>query len=243
MDIHKPKPWHGIREFLKEYMIIVVGVLTALGGEQAVEWLHWRHVAEQADRKLAEGVSADVFNALLRVAMQPCVKSRTLELSKALLSDEPAWRGTTGYLMPNIVKSALPPVIREPKGNYARNAWDVAVAQGAILHLPDERVSAYSRIYGFSQKVMEQETAEGDLEARLVPLAYDQPLSREQRTGFLTVLAQLDYAQTREVSWNQRIISDAGQLKVKPLPGLKAALAQVRAQRGPCVQDIDYPGA
>ena len=43
MDIHKPKPWHGWREFLKEYVIIVVGVLTALAAEQAVEWLHWRH--------------------------------------------------------------------------------------------------------------------------------------------------------------------------------------------------------
>jgi len=42
MDLHKPKPWHGLREFLKEYVIIVVGVLTALGGEQAVEWLHWK---------------------------------------------------------------------------------------------------------------------------------------------------------------------------------------------------------
>ena len=42
MDIHKPKPWHSFREFLKEYLIIVVGVLTALGAEQAVEWLHWR---------------------------------------------------------------------------------------------------------------------------------------------------------------------------------------------------------
>ena len=38
MDIHKPKPWRGVREFLKEYVIIVIGVLTALGGEQAVEW-------------------------------------------------------------------------------------------------------------------------------------------------------------------------------------------------------------
>ena len=30
MDIHKPKPWHGVREFLKEYLIIVVGAQTAL---------------------------------------------------------------------------------------------------------------------------------------------------------------------------------------------------------------------
>ena len=42
MDIHKPKPWHGVREFLKEYVIIVVGVLTALAAEQGVEWLRWQ---------------------------------------------------------------------------------------------------------------------------------------------------------------------------------------------------------
>jgi hypothetical protein len=29
-------------EFLKEYAIIVIGVLTALAAEQAVEWLHWQ---------------------------------------------------------------------------------------------------------------------------------------------------------------------------------------------------------
>ena len=49
MDIHKPKPWHGAREFLKEYAIIVVGVLTALAGEQAVEGVH-RHIEGSALR-------------------------------------------------------------------------------------------------------------------------------------------------------------------------------------------------
>ena len=34
MDIHKPKPWHGWREFLKVYATIVIGVLTALAAEQ-----------------------------------------------------------------------------------------------------------------------------------------------------------------------------------------------------------------
>ncbi|THD51712.1 hypothetical protein [Phenylobacterium sp.] len=37
MDIHKPKPWHSFREFLKEYGIIVLGVLTAIAFEQTVE--------------------------------------------------------------------------------------------------------------------------------------------------------------------------------------------------------------
>jgi len=60
MDIHKPKPWHGVREFLKEYVIIVVGVLTALGAEQGAEWLHWRHVTEIAERSLRADVSENL---------------------------------------------------------------------------------------------------------------------------------------------------------------------------------------
>ncbi len=51
MDIHKPKPWHGLREFLKEYVIIVVGVLTALGAQQVAEALHGRHVVHEAEAK------------------------------------------------------------------------------------------------------------------------------------------------------------------------------------------------
>ena len=40
MDIHKPKPWHGSREFLKEVGTIVIGVLIALGAEAVVQNLH-----------------------------------------------------------------------------------------------------------------------------------------------------------------------------------------------------------
>ena len=39
MDIHKPKPWRGWPEFLKEIGTIVIGVLIALGAEQGVEWV------------------------------------------------------------------------------------------------------------------------------------------------------------------------------------------------------------
>jgi hypothetical protein len=49
---HKPKSWHGPREFLKEYAIIVLGVLTALAAEQTVEALHHRAQAREMTEKL-----------------------------------------------------------------------------------------------------------------------------------------------------------------------------------------------
>jgi hypothetical protein len=74
MDIHKPKPWHGVREFLKEYVIIVVGVLTALSAEAGVEWLHWRHLAEQHDVDLAASAQSVAANAIQQLAVDGCLR-------------------------------------------------------------------------------------------------------------------------------------------------------------------------
>jgi hypothetical protein len=64
MDLHKPKPWHSFREFLKEYVIIVVGVLTALGAEQAVEAIHHREQLEQTRAALHVEMKRMVTTAL-----------------------------------------------------------------------------------------------------------------------------------------------------------------------------------
>ena len=93
MDLHKPKPWHNVREFLKEYVIIVVGVLTALGAEQGVEWLHWRHLAAQAEADLAAGMRPNLVNAYGLVVMEPCGKAQVAELAAALQKPGPDWHG------------------------------------------------------------------------------------------------------------------------------------------------------
>ena len=84
MDIHKPKPWHGVREFLKEYLIIVIGVLTALGAEQAVEWLHWRHQAEVAREAIAFDLRRMVAQAAQKDTETPCVAARLAQFSAVL---------------------------------------------------------------------------------------------------------------------------------------------------------------
>ncbi len=84
MDIHKPKPWHGVREFLKEYLIIVVGVLTALGAEQTVEWLHWRHEVHVAREAIAFDMKRLVAMAAHKDAISPCQAERMGELSDEL---------------------------------------------------------------------------------------------------------------------------------------------------------------
>ena len=48
MDIHKPKPFHGWREFLAEIAVIVTGIVIALGLEQVVEQIHVHSVSHDA---------------------------------------------------------------------------------------------------------------------------------------------------------------------------------------------------
>jgi hypothetical protein len=52
MRFHLPKPLHGWREFVGEVGIIVLGVLIALGAEQAVETMHQRSEVDQLRQSL-----------------------------------------------------------------------------------------------------------------------------------------------------------------------------------------------
>jgi len=62
MHVHLPKPLHGWREFAGEVGIIVLGVLIALGAEQAIQAIHsQREVAQfrsAVDLELATTLAA-----------------------------------------------------------------------------------------------------------------------------------------------------------------------------------------
>src|SRR6185503_5288502 len=85
MDVHTPKPWHGLREFLKEYLIIVIGVLTALAGEQLVEALRWRNHVEQARVAMrAELAEDDGQQAFARAAITRCLSRQLDGIQRAI---------------------------------------------------------------------------------------------------------------------------------------------------------------
>jgi len=137
MDIHKPKPWHGFREFLKEYAIIVVGVLTALAAEQGVEWLHWRHEAETAREALRYDLRRVVGWSGAVAAEAPCKAAHLAEMRHALDQAQSAHR--------------LPPFAW--RGGPASYAWSLrswsALTSGQVLpHIPNREQLILSAIAG-----------------------------------------------------------------------------------------------
>ena len=135
MDIHKPKPWHGVREFLKEYVIIVVGVLTALAAEQAVEAIHTAQKAAEAEALVREEFARNMAFAQEKVAISACTQAK-FHLVQRLLLGAPLDRPVP----------ALKP-LHVPSRPYSWRQWEAAVASGIADHIPEDRRLIYQRIY------------------------------------------------------------------------------------------------
>ena len=144
MEVHKPKPWHGWREFLKEYVIIVVGVLTALAAEQGVEWLHWRYQVREAEAAMQAEVREDLAFAYERIAMQPCLAARITAIVGQLREQSPAWRGMAEPFANHFTLPVVYPRLGEP---WYFNAWENAKASGALAHMGGDRFARYAEIY------------------------------------------------------------------------------------------------
>jgi hypothetical protein len=136
MDIHKPKPWHGVREFLKEYVIIVVGVLTALAAEQAVEWLHWRHETQGAMAAIRSELARDAAALQGLGAQDVCIDKRL-----ALLAD---WsRGNV-----QINNEHLTDMDDRPRlWSLYSSAWEVAKTGTVAAHIPIEERNKLASLY------------------------------------------------------------------------------------------------
>jgi hypothetical protein len=173
MHFHVPKPLHGWRQFIGEVAIIFLGVLIALGAEQAVQSIEWRDKvgAAVADMNNELG-SGDGPEAYERVALHECVGTH---LDRLRASVEQGDRATSRKL---IEQFWLPNRTWDSLARDAANSADVAA------HMPHERMLQYRIAYEMvpdMQRLAEKELADlGHLRALPAsggPLNADEKLS------------------------------------------------------------------
>jgi len=168
MDIHKPKAWHGWREFLKEYAIIVAGVLTALAGEQFVEWAHWQHRVEVADKAIRKDLALTSYFAAERVALFRCHQQRLDDLEAAIQASGEVW---TNELPPSAGGLRFHSAYWVPTRFWNTEDWDTLVGDGTASHLPRERARNLALLY-HTVRTMAAHNHEENLEVGgLEPLA------------------------------------------------------------------------
>ena len=244
MDIHKAKPWHGWREFLKEYLIVVVGVLTALAAEQAVEWLHWRHLAHQTEAQLAAGVQVDLKNSARWQILQACEYQRVGELADALQGPAGPWlanpwrRADAASRQPQPV----PTIVPTPSLLWTHVEWETALGTGVFNHLRREQVDRYAEIYRLVEVLRETQKQSLEADAQLAPLGYNRVLSQAERTEYLARLAQVHALHQRMFNSSRQVLIDAHALGLDLEPKAFAALQTGDARiLGPCALTFRLP--
>jgi hypothetical protein len=135
MEVHRPRAVHGWRELFGEVGVIVLGVVIALSGEQAVEALHWTHQVDTGEVVLNDAFAREVRNAALREAQDACVTKR---LASLLLIVRQA--SESGRLAP---VAAIGHPAYTP---WTIGAWDALEASQTVSHMPREKVIAYTAI-------------------------------------------------------------------------------------------------
>ena len=136
MDIHKPKPWHGVREFLKEYVIIVVGVLTALGAEQVAEHLRWQKAVAEARASIHQEMAFDSAFFADRARGRPCVAETVARLDGAISAAQ-----ATGRV------EAVPGIPSGLSAQITDAQWQAARAAQVLPHFPRAELDDLGRYY------------------------------------------------------------------------------------------------
>jgi len=133
MHIHKPKLVHGLGEFLKEYGIIVLGVLTALALEQAVESWRSRETLTVLRAALGQELAEDRGRWEWLGKQDSCMEQRALAVI--------AWTRTGGSGVAHEELSGLfiP--------SLHASAWELARSNPAFTHMPIREQMAYSSLY------------------------------------------------------------------------------------------------
>jgi hypothetical protein len=79
------KPARNWRGYLKEYAVIVVGVLTALAAQQAADWLRWESEVKAARAAIhAEMTFNNTAFFVQRAALAPCLEKQIAEAERIM---------------------------------------------------------------------------------------------------------------------------------------------------------------
>jgi hypothetical protein len=174
MDAHKQKAaWLSWREFLKEYVLIVVGVLTALGAGQLVEEFSWSERVAGAEAAMRSELRQNDRDAYFLLAIAPCKTAKLDEIKRALIASH-----DHGAPVP-----AIEPYQTERRP-WSTDAWESARALQIVGHIPNDRLQLYSFAYVFPVGVRQSTEREVAAKSALNTLAINhgqlQPAERDR---------------------------------------------------------------
>lgn len=229
MEIHKPKPIHGWREFLLEIFVIVLGISIALGAEQIVENIHWQHKLHEAEAAMRlELQDDDLPQANMRIAVARCLDDRLTEIETKIQSGTD--RNQLAALLETYDMNGL---------SWDSEAWNVTVAGDIGAHASAEQMIRWSLPYRLMPRLNALNADEYATLPELRTIRYGRgPLTAAEEERIIAAVEKLRALNLAILDFAAGVINHSVHNGVEPSPEISADyVARARAQFGDCVME------
>jgi hypothetical protein len=215
MDIHKPKPVHSLRELASEVGVIVIGIVIALLGEQAVEALHWNHKVEAARVSLDEELGRDLAYADEQQVMKTCARRYLDVLESAIVHNDAAVAQT--------LRDHGSPLDLQP---WQVDAWDAALDEQIADHLSRKELTNYAIAFRSIATERELQFQMFDHFNEAMTVRYGLPNDAGVEQARLAALGKLRTEEAVVLAISRSLVGDYGpKLGVKPEAALIVGVA------------------
>ena len=243
------RPLHGWREFIHEIIIVVIGVLLALAGAEAIENWRWHWQVNSTRQAIANELAEAANQAALRLSVEGCNHDRIGELVARLEASNGRWSADPLPLAPGAQSTphwdnrSIGRVYAVPLVGWSQDAWDTAKSAGALDHMSRKEAASYSAIYGEIAAIREYQNEELSLESSLSYLSADQQLDNGSRIDALRKLGQLDGLNATNAGLSSLMVDQMKGLHLhldrsREADRLKQSIIGERQYRGNCVKDV-----
>jgi hypothetical protein len=145
MDIHPPKkPFHSLKEFLRELVTIIAGILIALSFDGLVAWRHHSTLAHEASANIITEVrenQKEMGNEQKDLEKMQQQTQALIELIHKLESS----RNTPVHEIQLIWTFA----------ELHATSWDTAARTGALSYMPYAEVKRYTEVYDLQRSFVD----------------------------------------------------------------------------------------
>lgn len=242
LKLNPPNGWNAV---VWELTIVVLGVVIALGAQQAVETLRWQDEVRLTEDALTLEIAESIVHASERQMVGRCLSDRLSLLIDKVRSNEGPWDGLPMPVQQTTfsVKS-VPAAYRTPNRKWSDDVWESAQNGDVFSHMGRDRLAGFSKIYAIMDGLRKDNEFEHQIFPQLLYLSFDTQLDAVARQQSLASLGRLDWLNATTLLDGKRLIDEARTMRLDfSRTSLKRKVAEVEASqrvfRGKCVQPFE----
>jgi hypothetical protein len=177
-----PQGWTA---FVGEIVVVIAGVLIALGAGELVTAWNWQRKVVEGEQQLAAELRRGYVSAMEQVVVSPCVQAQLDALSAGVMAS-----GDTLTPFPVLDTPVSRTVVSIPVRSYLDGTWRALLDDGTLPHLASERRQLYDLAYERFERIEARNADAVTSRGRLLVLSQPIPLDPSVRLALLRELGE-----------------------------------------------------